>query len=134
ALPPSRFEFIGHSFTLEELGKVRFPSDDSHIANLLYRFFYSRMFAKFYFGAGFGHLSLVAGFHHLAILYCLIKLHAQGLALCRKESVVAIEDVAATLRQLEKGLGETVLDGYAAGLWELLMFSDKRVKRLLSSV
>jgi hypothetical protein len=113
---------------------VPWPAQDKEIEDLLYRYFYSRIFAKLYFGAGFGQLSLIAGYHHLILLYALIKLQSRALALGRGASIVSYVDVVAAIRQLEKRLGETAVGGYAAAIYELLMFSHLRALRILAAV
>ncbi|MBI4532747.1 MAG: YkgJ family cysteine cluster protein [Candidatus Melainabacteria bacterium] len=124
--------FPGCSYSIEELNKMPWPSNDLEIQDLLYRYFYSRIFAKLYFGAGFGQLSLITGFHHLCLIAALIKLQSKAWALARQAPTVSLMDVATTVRQLEKGLGETRLGGYSAAVWELLMSSPQRVKRVLA--
>jgi Fe-S-cluster containining protein len=134
AFQGTRFAFPAHHYRLEELSEVHWPEANAEVEDLLYRYFFCRIFGKLYFGAGFGQLSLVAGFHHLAILLALIKLEAKGHALNRDASTVDMIDLMAAVRQAEKRLGETHLDGYAAGIWELLMFSPQRIKRILAAV
>ncbi len=122
----------GASFTLQELAAFRWPKDDQEMEDILYRYFFSRIFAKLYFGAGFGQLSLIVGFHHLALLLPLIKLHARALAIARGASQVELVDLIATIRQLEKRLGDTTIGPYAAATLELLLFSPRRLKRILA--
>ncbi|MGH9549684.1 MAG: hypothetical protein ACRD3W_09920, partial [Terriglobales bacterium] len=131
--PGLRLFLPGHSYSFEELGAMAWPVTDPDIEDLLYRYFYSRIFGKLYFGAGFGQLSLVAGFQHLLVVYALIKLHAKALSKSRGASVVSYVDVVATIRQLEKRLGETVVGGYGAAIYELLLFSYRRAQRLLAA-
>jgi len=131
ALGTLKIEVPSGRFSLHSLASVNWPEDDQEIKDILYRYFYSRIFAKLYFAAGFGQLSLIAGFHHLALIYALIRWHAKALALGRDAKTVSLIDVVATVRQLEKRLGETALSGYAAATIELLLYSPKRLKRLL---
>jgi Fe-S-cluster containining protein len=133
AFQGTRFALPAHHYALEQLKAVRWPTDHPEMDDVIYRYFYSRIFGKLYFGAGFGQLSLVAGFHHLIILLALIKLQAKGHALNRGAETVDMLDLVAAVRQAEKRLGETHLDGYAAGIWELLMFSPQRIKRILAN-
>ncbi len=125
--------FPGRSFSIAQLQSFPFANDDPQIEDLLYRYFYSYIFGKKYFGAGFGQVSLIAGYHHLILLLALIKLHARGLAEMRGAQVADISDVVATIRQLERQLGETKLGGWAAAAWELLLFSPLRANRALSN-
>jgi len=120
--------FTGSSSSLQ----INWPDSDPEIEDLLYRYFYSRIFAKLYFGAGFGQLSLIAGFHHLALLLSLIKLQAKVIALSRDAKVVSLIDVVTTIRQLEKRLGEATLGPYAAATLELLLYSPRRLRRILN--
>jgi Fe-S-cluster containining protein len=129
-----RIALPGQSYTVEELAKVEWCGDETDVEDLLYRYFFSRIFAKLYFGAGFGQLTLITGFHHLALLYALVKLQAKALALSRGVKKASYIDLVAAVRQLEKRLGETSVDGYAAAALELLMFSPSRVQRVLSAV
>jgi Fe-S-cluster containining protein len=129
-----RIALPGQSYTLDELAKVEWCGAEADVEDLIYRYFFSRIFAKLYFGAGFGQLTLITGFHHLALLYALVKLQSKALALSRSVNKVSYIDVVAAVRQLEKRLGETSVDGYAAAALELLMFSPSRVERVLSSV
>ncbi len=123
----------GHRYALDDLTGITFPSEDKEIGDLIERYFYSRIFAKLYFAAGFGQLSLITGFHHLAFLYALIRWHAKCLAKARGVNLVSYVDVVATIRQLEKRLGETSVGGYAAATMELLLFSPRRLERVLKS-
>jgi len=133
-IPGLHISLPGHSYTFEQLAQVPWPAQDKDIEDLLYRYFYSRIFAKLYFAAGFGQLSLIAGYHHLILLYALLKLQARALALSRGASVVSYVDVVAAVRQLEKRLGETAVGAYAAAIYELLMFSHLRALRILAAV
>jgi hypothetical protein len=132
--PGLRIPVQGHSYTFEDLVGMPWPFDDKEIEDLFYRYFYSRIFAKLYFGAGFGQLSVIAGFHHLVLVYALLKLQARALAKARGAAVVSYVDVVAAVRQLEKRLGETAVGGYAAAIYELLMFSHQRALRILAAV
>jgi Fe-S-cluster containining protein len=134
AFQGTRFALPAHHYAIEQLSAVRWPENQPEMDDVIYRYFYSRIFGKLYFGAGFGQLSLIAGFHHLAILLALIKLEAKGHALNRGAEVVDMVDLSAAVRQAEKRMGETHLDGYAAGIWELLMFSPQRIRRILASI
>lgn len=129
---PVNIDVPGNNYPIEKLAKIPFPQDDPDISSLIYRYFFSRLFGKHYFGAGFGQLSVITGFHHLAILYALIKLQSKASSLQRGSDVVSYLDVAAAVRQLEKRLGETSLDGMAAATFELLMFSPNRMRRILA--
>lgn len=129
---PVNIDLPGHAYSIEKLAKIPFPQDDPDISSLIYRYFFSRLFGKHYFGAGFGQLSVITGFHHLAILYALLKLQSKASSLQRGSDVVSYLDVAAAVRQLEKRLGETSLDGMAAATFELLMFSPNRMRRILA--
>ncbi len=122
----------GKRYSFEELEKMPFPSkNDKDIEDLIYRYFFSRLFGKHYFGAGFGQLTLITGFNHLAIVFGLIKLQSKAIAKVRGANQVSYLDVAAAVRQLEKRFGETSLDGMAAATFETLMTSSKRVARVL---
>ena len=129
--PGLRIALPGHSYTFEQLEKVPW-AEDADVEDLLFRYFYSRIFAKLYFGAGFGQLSVIAGFHHLILLYALIRLQARALSLARGAICTSYVDVVAAVRQLEKRLGETVVGPYAAAIYELLMFSHQRALRILA--
>lgn len=129
---PFRVALPGNSYSLEQLSKVPFPQEDPDIQSLIYRYFFSRLFGKHYFGAGYGQLSVITGFHHLAILYALLKLQSKASCLSRDAAKVSYLDVVASIRQLEKRLGEASLDGMAAATFELLMFSPNRMRRILA--
>lgn len=131
--PGLRISLPGHSYSFEQLESVPFPSEEKDIEDLLFRYFYSRIFAKLYFGAGFGQLSLIAGYHHLVLLYMLLKTHSRALALSRGVDRVSYVDVVAAVRTLEKRLGETAVGGYAAAIYELLLFSHQRALRILAA-
>ncbi len=122
------------SFTLEELHEFPWPDDDKDISDLLYRFFYSRLFGKWYFGGGYWQLSLITGFHHLIICLAVLKLQAKSSAIARGANQVQFIDVAHSVRKLEEQMSEVEIGAYAAGLFELLMFSPKRLRRILSAV
>ena len=123
----------GKSYGFEELERMPFPSnEDKEVEDLIYRYFFSRIFGKHYFGAGLGQLSLVTGFNHLAIVYGLVKLQSKAIAKMRGVEQVSYLDVAAAVRSLEKRLGETALDGMAAATFETLMTSNQRVARVLA--
>ncbi|MDZ4833472.1 MAG: YkgJ family cysteine cluster protein [Candidatus Melainabacteria bacterium] len=130
--PGTKIRVPGKSYSFETLERMPFPSTDPDIEDLIYRYFYSRIFGKHYFGAGFGQLSLITGFNHLAIIFGLIKLQSKAIAKLRNAEVVSYLDVAAAVRQLEKRLGETSLDGMAAATFEALMTSNRRVARVLA--
>ncbi|PWU01344.1 MAG: hypothetical protein C5B53_02965 [Candidatus Melainabacteria bacterium] len=132
-LLPLRFKLASNSFAIDELVALPWPENDNDMEDLLFRYFFSRIFAKLYFGAGFGQLSLIAGFHHLIVLLALLKLQARALALSRGAPAVSLVDLVAAIRQLEKRLGETKLGGYAAPLLELLLFSPGRLKRIVAA-
>jgi len=121
------------SYSLNELKEVIWPDKDGAIDDLIYRYFYSRIFAKLYFAAGFGQLSLISGFHHLGLVYSLIRWQAKALAKARGATAVSAIDVIAAVRQVEKRLGETVVGPYAAAIFELLFFSPSRLKRFLQN-
>jgi Fe-S-cluster containining protein len=129
----SKIEVASGKYFLDSLASVAWPENDREINDILYRYFYSRIFAKLYFAAGFGQLSLIAGFHHLSVIYALIRWHAKALAIGRDAKTVGLIEVVATVRQLEKRLGETSLSGYGAATLELLLFSPARLKRLLNA-
>jgi Fe-S-cluster containining protein len=132
-LGASRIEVPGKKCSLNELAMVPWPERDKEMDDIIYRYFYSRVFAKLYFAAGFGQLSLIAGFHHLALIYALIRWHTKALALERGAKTVGVIELVATVRQLEKRLGETSLGGYGAATFELLLFSPSRLKRILAA-
>lgn len=121
------------SYSLPQLDLVLWDGQDPDIENLLYRYFYSRIFAKLYFGAGFGQLTVITGFHHLGLLYALVKMQSKAIALSRGVNKVSYVDVVAAVRQLEKRMGETAVDGMAAAAFELLMFSPSRLDRILAA-
>lgn len=121
------------SFSIEELHEFPWPSNDSDFEDLIFRYYFSRLFGKFYFGGGFGQLSLIAGFHHLILTYALLKLEAKASAINRGAPKVALLDLVQAVRQLEKRFGESTLNGYAAAIWELLMYSPARVRRILQN-
>ena len=131
---PLKISVPSQSYTMSELDAIQWPNDEPEIEDLLYRYFYSRIFGKFYFGAGFGQLTVITGFHHLALVYALLKLQCKALAKSRGAGRVNYLDVVASVRQLEKRLGEASLSGYAAGMFELLMFSPGRIARVLAQV
>jgi len=128
-----RIKVPSDDFSIDKLASIPWPSKDDEINDLLYRYFFSRIFAKLYFGAGFGQLSLIAGFHHLALLVALIKLHSRALSLSRGAASVSYLDVIAAIRQLEKRLGELSLGRYAAAVFELLLYSHRRLQRILDT-
>ncbi len=121
------------AFTIEELQSVNWPADDAEIEDMLYRYLYQRIFGKFYFGGGFAQITLITGYHHLILVYALIKLHAKAIAFEREAQKVSLDDVAETIRLLEKYLGQTHISGYAAAAYELLMFSPQRIRRVLAN-
>lgn len=131
-LVPPRLKVMMKSYSFEELESMEFPHGDEDIDNLIYRYLFTRIFGKLYFGAGFGQLSLIVGFHHLAIIYALLKMQSKAIAKSRGVDKVSYLDVVAAVRQLEKRLGETSLDGMAAATYDLLMFSHTRVARILA--
>lgn len=128
----TKLPFPSRSFTFEELHEFPWPKNDPDIDDLLYRYFFSRLFGKLYFGAGFGQLSLITGFHHLILVLGLVKLQAKAWALTREADQISMVDMVATVRELEKRLGESRLGGYEAATWELLMQSRSRVRRVLA--
>ena len=77
---PLKITVPSQSYTLAELNSVQWPDDEPEIEDLLYRYFFSRIFGKLYFGAGFGQLTVIAGFHHLVLVYALLKLQCKALA------------------------------------------------------
>lgn len=121
----------GHSFALDELLELPFPTDQE-VENLLYRYVFSYVFGKKYFGAGFGQVSIIAGFHHVVLMLALLRIHSRALAKLRQAPEVSMIDVAATIRQLERMVGETRLGGYSAAAWEMLLGPGTRARRLLA--
>ncbi|HEY9713286.1 MAG TPA: hypothetical protein V6C72_07440, partial [Chroococcales cyanobacterium] len=124
-------QFPAKNYSFAALKAVKWPENDPEIDNLIYRYIYSMLFSKTYCGPGFGQVSMIAGFHHIILIYLLIKLHARGVALSREAPAVSFVDMVATIKQLETQLGETKLNGYSAALWELLLSSGNRARRLL---
>jgi len=122
---------LSGNFSLGQLETIEWPENDKEINDIIYRYFYSRVFAKLYFAAGYGQLSLIAGFHHLAFLYGLMRWHAKALALGRGAKAVGLIEVVATVRQMEKRLGETSLSGNGAAAFELLLYSPERLRRIM---
>jgi Fe-S-cluster containining protein len=120
------------SHKLEELQVMTWPEDDKEINGILERYIYSYVFGKKYFGAGFGQVSVIAGFHHLVLILALIKLQSKASARARGGSVNVL-DVATTVRQTERQVGESKLGGYAAAAWELLLFPPGRARRMLGN-
>ena len=120
------------AYTVEELHAMEWP-DDPEINGILDRYFYSYIWGKKYFGAGFGQVSVIAGLHHLILMLCLLKLQSKASARMRDSETVNLLDVASTVRQMERQVGETKLGGYAAAAWELLLFSPGRAKRFLDN-
>jgi Fe-S-cluster containining protein len=120
------------AFSVDELHHMQWP-DDAEINGILDRYFYSYIFGKKYFGAGFGQVSVIAGFHHLILMHCLLKLQSKLSARLRDSDTVNLLDVASTVRQMERQVGETKLGGYSAAAWELLLFSPGRARRLLDN-
>ncbi|HEY9772909.1 MAG TPA: YkgJ family cysteine cluster protein [Planktothrix sp.] len=133
AMTGSKVFVAGHSYSIEELHAVAWPQNDQEIEDLFFRYFYSRIFAKLYFGAGFGQLTMIAGYHHLVIMFALMRLQSRALAKSRGVQTVAYIDVVTAVRQLEKRIGETAIGGYAAALYELLMFSPQRIRRIIAA-
>ncbi len=132
-IPGTKLQLPGRSYSFEELESMPFPSnEDQEIEDLIYRYFFSRIFGKHYFGAGFGQLTLISGFNHLAIVFALLKLQSKAIAKSRDVGKVSYLDVAAAVRLLEKRMGETNLDGMAAATYETLMHSPRRVARVLA--
>lgn len=128
----TRIAHVARKFSFEELHAFPWPEDDQEIEDLLFRYFLSRIYGKLYFGAGFGQLSLITGFHHLILVFGLVKLQAKAWAISRESPRVTTTDLVATIRELEKRLGESHLGGYEAATWELLMQSHSRVRRVLA--
>lgn len=132
-LGSKRLQTPAQSYGIEELKDVVMPADDAEIASILDRYFYSYIWGKKYFGAGFGQVSVIAGFHHLVLMLALIKLQSKASARMRDSTTVNLLDVATTVRQMERQVGETKLGGYAAAAWELLLFPPGRAARLLAN-
>jgi hypothetical protein len=42
-------------------------------------------------------------------------------------------DIMETIRELEEKISVAVLDGYSAALWETVLFSPKRIHRVLDA-
>lgn len=135
AFKAPKFRVMDRSFTFEELASFPWPTaeQEPEVEDLLTRFVYSRIFGKWYFGGGFAQLSVIAGFHHLALLVALIRLHSAALAKARGADRVSFVDVMTTVRQSEEKINVVVLDGYSAGLWELILFSQGPVRRVLDA-
>jgi Fe-S-cluster containining protein len=129
--PPS-FKVLNKTYSFEQLTAVPMPLDKD-VTELLTRFIYSRIFGKWYFGGGFAQISVIAGFHHLVLLLALVRLHSAGLALNRGASEISMLDIMETVRQLEEKISVAVLDGYSAALWELMLFSRQRIRRVLDA-
>lgn len=102
------------------------------LEDILYRFVYQRIFGKMYFGAGYGQLSIMVGFHHLVVAVVLAELQARASALNRGFKDVQEADMVITMRTLEKRLGDSALDGYAAAVLEYQLQSHGRCLRILS--
>jgi len=119
---------------IAQAANLPWPENDAAISDLIYRFFYSRVFGKLYFGAGFGQLSLIAGFNHLALALGLLRLKAGSIAMARSSSIITLDDVVATIVQLEKSLGELKISPYGAAILELLLASQGRIRRFLALV
>jgi Fe-S-cluster containining protein len=119
--PTLRLGTVHGTYSLDQL--LAMPLDESgEIEDMLYRYLFSRIFGKLYFGAGYGQLSLIAGFHQ-----------ARAIALGRGESQVSESDLVACLRQVEKRLGDSSLDGYGAAVFELFFQSKDRCFRFLAN-
>jgi hypothetical protein len=131
-LKPPSFKVQNKSYSFEKLIAVPMPLD-KEVTDLLTRFIYSRIFGKWYFGGGFAQLSVIAGFHHLALLLALTRLHSAGLALGRGATEISMLDIMETIRELEEKISVAVLDGYSAALWETVLFSPKRIHRVLDA-
>ncbi len=129
--PPLSLKVPGDSYGLGSLKEIAFPSDEV-LEGILYRFIYQRIFGKLYFGAGYGQLSLMVGFHHLVAAYVLLKLQARAVSLSRGFKSVQEADLISCVRMLEKRLGDSSLDGYAAAVVELELQSHGRCLRFLS--
>lgn len=123
---------VGHSYDLDKLLECKFD-ESGMLEDILYRFIYQRIFGKLYFGAGYGQLSLMAGFHHLALVFSLLKLQARLSAVSRGKSAVEEADLVASVRTLEKRLGDTALDGWAAAVFEYCLQSHGRLERILAA-
>jgi Fe-S-cluster containining protein len=130
---PLKISVPGQSYSLAELQDIEWPNDEPELEDLIYRYFFSRVFGKLYFAAGYGQLSVLAGFNHLAHVFALLKLQSKALAKSRGAKRVNYLDLVTTVRQLEKRLGEASLSGYAAAMFELLMFSPQRLERVLAA-
>ncbi len=123
----------GEKYKIADLKDYPWPDDDPEMDSLLYRYIYSFIFGKKFFGAGFGHVSVIAGFHHLLMLYCLIKLQCKATAKFRGAILPNMLDLALTVRQTERQVGETKLGGYAAAAFEMLLFSPGRARRFIAN-
>jgi hypothetical protein len=132
-LSQPRIHLPGKSFSIEELKEMDWLEGDEQFDDLLYRYFFSHLFGKRYFGGGFAQVSVIAGFHHLILMLALLKLHSKASAKLRGAPVVSLIDLQASVKQLERQLGETKLGGYTAAAWEMLLFSPGRAKRLLAN-
>jgi Fe-S-cluster containining protein len=100
--------------------------------NLLFRYVYSKIFAKAYFGAGFANLSVLSGIHHLLVLVVLIRLKIKALCLVRRCESLEFTDIGAMVRTLERRLGQASFSGESAQVLDLLMTDPERVERLIS--
>lgn len=131
--PPLNFVRYGERHSLSEVLAVGFDDRQGTVLeDILYRYLYQRIFGKLYFAAGYGQLSVMVGFHHLIAAVCLLKLEARMSALLRKQAAVSEDDLITTVRMLEKRLGDSSLDGYAAAVLELELQSHGRILRFLS--
>ncbi len=128
------FKVAGRNFTLNDINDIEFPETDPDLENLLYRYYFCKIFGKLYFGAGFGQLSLLAGFNHLAILYPLIKINSKIVAKMRGVNKVSFIDLAQSIKIIEKRLGETSVSPNTAAVFELLLASSSRLERILTNI
>lgn len=128
---PLSLKVPGDSYSLAAVKEIAFPAEEV-LDGILYRFIYQRIFGKLYFGAGYGQLSLMVGFHHLVAAYVLLKLQARAVSLSRGFKSVQEADLISCVRMLEKRLGDSSLDGYAAAVVELELQSHGRCLRVLS--
>jgi hypothetical protein len=114
-----------------EMRQIAEFNNDEQINDLIYRFFYSRLFAKLFFGAGFGQLSIMAGFNHLALSLALLKIKIKQNAKARGDNKISMDDAISAVVQLEKSLGELKIGPYGAAIMELLLGSKQRIRRIL---
>ncbi|HEY9713862.1 MAG TPA: hypothetical protein V6C72_10355, partial [Chroococcales cyanobacterium] len=135
AANPASVNWLDESLSFDALGALKLGRLDAESESLLRRFVYCRIFSKLYFGPGLGSLSLLAGFHHLAILMALLRIDLKVKLASSEErngAAPTFEQVAESLRCLERRLTVATFSLEATATLEALLQSPARLKRIMA--